>query len=148
MEQSPFPEWFPFVAVGWVALIIGLSVIVRRRAGKPIIPRVPDGALYAERWASGPWASNCLLVYVTDEVLSVVPRFPFNLMFLPEVYGLERTVPLRAIREVKQTRGFGFISNVAVTYGDRPRKLRLKLRDPGAFVEALGRSGRLEVHTR
>ena len=140
MEQDPFPDWFPFFAVGWVASIIALSIVVRRRAGKPIIPRVADGALYAEKWASGPWASNCLLVSVTDDALCVVPRFPFNLMFLPEVYGLERTIPIREIREVKRSRGFGLLNNVAVTYGHEPRKLRLKLRNPQAFVEAVGRA--------
>ena len=67
-----------------------------------------------------------------------MPRFPFNLMFLPEVYGLERTLPVRSIREVRRLRGFGLGSNVAVDYGEG--ELRLKVRKPDAFVDALARS--------
>jgi hypothetical protein len=138
MEQTPFPVWFPFVAVFWIVVVIGISIIFRRSKGKPVFPAVPNGALYADKWASGRWASNCLLVAITDKAVSVVPKFPFNLMFLPEIYGLERTIPIRDIREVRRLRGFGLGNNVAVDYGEA--ELRLKVRDPQAFVDALASS--------
>jgi hypothetical protein len=103
-----------------------------------VFPAVPDDAIYVDKWASGRWASNCLLVAVTGKALSVVPKFPFNLMFLPEIYGLERTIPVRFIREVRRLHGFGLGNNVAVDYGEA--ELRLKVRNPQAYVDALARS--------
>lgn len=145
MEQPRFPEWLPFVGLAWVLFVFAVSAIIRRRSGKPVVPRVPAGALYVDKWASGRWASNCLLVTVTDEALSVVPKFPFNLGFLPEIYGLEHTIPLRSIREARRIRGIwvglGLGNNVAVDYGER--ELRLRVRSPQAFIDALAR---LSVH--
>lgn len=138
MDQNPFPIWFPFVAIAWLVFVIGISVAFRRSRGKPVLPRLPDGAVFVDKSASGRWASNCLLVAVTDEALSVVPKFPFNLMFLPEIYGLEQTIPVSSIRDVRRLRGFGLGNNVSVDYG--ASTLRLKVRDPQAFVDALARS--------
>jgi hypothetical protein len=133
-------------AAGWVVFVYGVSIAVRRANGKPIFPRVPDGAIYAEKWASARWASNCLIVAVTSEALSVVPRFPFNMGFLPEIYGLERTIPMSWIREVRRLRSFGLLNNLAVVYDDGvQRELRLKVRNPEAFIAALGRSPNIRV---
>lgn len=138
MVQNPFPVWYPFFAGGWILFVICASIVFRRRNGKPVFPSVPIDAIYVDKWASGRWASNCLLVTVTDKALSVVPRFPFNLMFLPEIYGLERTIALHSIRDVRRLRSLGLFSNVAVDYGDA--ELRLKVRKPDAFVDAVARS--------
>jgi hypothetical protein len=138
MDQNPFPPWFPFVAVAWIVFVISISVVFRRSKGKPVFPAVPDDAVYVDKRASGRWASNCLLVTITEKALSVVPKFPFNLMFLPEIYGLERTIPIRSIREVRRLRGSGLGNNVAVDYGES--ELRLKVRNPQAFVDVLARS--------
>ena len=149
MDQDSFP--FPFwamlaAATAWVALIYGISIAVRRAKGKPIFPKVPDGALYAEKWASGRWASNCLIVAVTDKAVSVVPRFPFNMGFLPEIYGLERNSPMASIREARRLRSFGLFNNVAIVYDDGiQRELRLKVRRPEAFLDAVGRSPLVRV---
>lgn len=129
-----FPNWFPFLAVGWTVLLIGVSIAFRRSRGKPLFPKVPVDAIYSEKWASGRWASNCLVVAVTQETLTIAPKFPFNLMFLPEVYGFERTIPIRSIRIVRPLRSFGVGSNVAVDYGEAV--LRLKVRNPQAFLDA------------
>jgi hypothetical protein len=129
-------SWFFPIAVAWVALVIAASVVVRRRRGKPIVPRVPADAVYSERAASARWASNCLIVAVTSEALTVVPRLPFNLMFLPEVYGHERTIPLRDVTEAKRIRSV-FDLNVVVRYGDR-RELALRVREPKRFLAAIG----------
>jgi len=138
MNQDPFPAWLVFLAIGWIVFMVGASVVFRRSKGKPVFPTVPSDALFVDKWASGLWASNCLLVVVTNETLSVVPKFPFNLMFLPEIYGLERTIPVGAIREVRRLRGLGLGNNVAVHYGDA--ELRLKVRNPQGFLDAIARS--------
>jgi hypothetical protein len=126
--------WIPLC---WIAFVIALSIVVRRRAGKVLMPRIADNAIFAERWASGRMAGNCLLVAVTTDALTVAPRFPFNLMFLPEIYGLEKDIPLPTIARVERLRGWPG-NNVAVFYGDPTRKLLLRLRDPDAFVAAIG----------
>jgi hypothetical protein len=115
-----------------------LSILYRRRAGKPLFPKVPADARYAERRGSAPFASSCLLVWVTADTLEVVPYFPFNLMFLPEVYGLERSIPISTIHKVERPR-FLSLSNVIVTYGDEDRRLRLSVRRPNDLVAALQR---------
>ena len=140
MDQNPFPIWFPFAAIAWIVIVIGISVVFRRSKGEPVFPTLPDGAVFVDKSASGRWASNCLLVAVTDEALSAVPKFPFNLMFLPEIYGLERTIPVSSIREVRQLRDFGLGNNVSVDYG--ASTLRLKVRNPQSFVDALAGSSR------
>lgn len=133
-------------AFAWVVLIYGASIVVRRAKGKPIFPKVPNGAIYADKWASGRWASNCLIVSVTDKAVSVGPKFPFNMGFLPEIYGLERTIPMTSVREVKRLRSFGLFNNVAVVYDDGvQRELRLKVRKPQAFLDAVGRSPLVRV---
>lgn len=145
MDQNPFPAWYPFFAAGWILFVVGASIAFRRWKGKPVFPKIPADAIYVDKWASGRWASNCLLVTVTGKTLSVVPKFPFNLMFLPEIYGLERTIPLNSIRDVRRLRSLGIFNNIAVDYGDA--ELRLKVRKPDAFVGAIGRS-RVQVSTQ
>jgi hypothetical protein len=127
--------WFFWFAPAWVAAGILLSILYRRRAGKPIYPKVPANACYAERRGSAPFAANCLLVWVTPDALEMVPRFPFNLMFLPEIYRLERSIPVGTIREVERTRFSP--NNVIVTYGDEGRRLRLRVGRPDDLVAAL-----------
>jgi hypothetical protein len=137
MEGTPPPYWLIWVAFAWVVFVVLLSVFYRRRAGKPIFPKVPHDVRYVEKSASGPFASNCLMVWVTDDTLAVVPRFPFNLMFLPEVYRLERSIPLNAIRDVEQRRMSA--SNVIITYGGDGKKVRLRMKQPAMLVAALRR---------
>jgi hypothetical protein len=138
MDENPFPDWFLWVAIGWVALIILLSVLARKGSGKPIVPKVPPNAFYADTRASGSMASNSLIVAVTPEALTVIPKFPFNLMFLPEIYRLEHTIPIAAIRDVAVNRN-RWGNNVNLSYGPHGRELGLNVRDPEALVAALER---------
>jgi len=99
-----FAIWLPFV---WIAAWIAASIFYRRVSDKPLIPRAPTNATFKESWISGRSLKNiltriggarhCLLVYVADDRLTIVPCFPFDLMFLPEIYGLEITAPLRTV---------------------------------------------------
>jgi hypothetical protein len=90
------------IAVLQVSGSIAASVLYRRARGKPIMSwDVPD-AVFIEGTASGhsnrTWltklggAHRCLVVAVTGTRLIIRPRFPCNLMFLPEVYGLEHDI--------------------------------------------------------
>jgi hypothetical protein len=96
------------VPLFWIAAWIGASVIFRLSRGKPLWPSAPPNPRFVERYASGNcldtlWgrlggARNCLLVTLSETELYVTPQFPFNLMFLPEIYGLEAHVPYQRIR--------------------------------------------------
>ncbi|NLR37849.1 hypothetical protein [Novosphingobium sp. ERW19] len=131
-----FADLSPFIAIIWITFVIAVSVLYRRRAGKPVFPQVPEDALFAEHWASGMFASNCLLVAITPNSISVVPRFPFNLMFLPEIYRLERIIPTASVSAVWRIKGI-VGNNVAFTYGPDQRTLRLRLSKPDKFMETL-----------
>ena len=137
MDGTGTPGWFFWLAPAWLAFAVLASILYRRRAGKPLFPKIPANARYAERWGSGPFAANCLLVWVTADTLEVVPRFPFNLMFLPEIYGFERSIPISTIGKVERPR-FS-LNNVVVTYGDEGRRLRLRVNRPDGLVAALRR---------
>lgn len=147
MNGTEPPDWLfylPLLCIGgWVAI----SIAYRRSAGKPVFPRQPSGAIYKESqasgWNDGSWigriggANRCLLLAVTDRELVVTPFFPFNLMFLPEIYGLEVRVPLTRIRRVEDRRRL-FRNAVIVDLGDGKR-FGLILRDPVGFKRALER---------
>jgi hypothetical protein len=134
MEADRFPQWLFWLVPVWIAFWILLSVVLRRVRAKPVIPEVPQNAVYSERGASGGMASNCLIVAVTPEALMVTPRFPFNLMFLPEMYGMEHNISRSAITGVSAIASWG--SNVTISRRDGD-DLKLKVRDPASFVAAL-----------
>jgi hypothetical protein len=63
-------------------------------------------------------------------------------MFLPEIYGLEYTVPADAIRSVERRQGLFGGERVRVTIergAKREERFELFLRDPEAFIDALER---------
>jgi len=147
MSLEEPPVWFFFLPIIWIGGLIGASILHRRIHDEPIIPRIPKSARFVQRMASG-WsddnwlrrlggANNCLMVAVTDRELTVTPFFPFNLMFLPQMLGLEVRTPLSRIRAVEPTRRF-FTSAVRVELDDG-RAIALVLNDPEGFQEALGR---------
>jgi hypothetical protein len=134
---------------GWIAA----SVVYRKRRGKPIFPRVPKDAIFAERTASGAsrknimtrlgGASNCLMVTVCPDRVTIGPWFPFSLMFLPEIYDLEFEIPLQAIRQVRETRLMFFLRSFLLTFAlpdGRERTVHLRLRNPDGFLAALSRN--------
>lgn len=112
MMASP---WFGLVVVVWLGGWIAASILFRRFRGKPIYPRMPANAVFAERSVSGyshrnaltkiGGAHRCLIVTIANGRLTIVPQFPFNLLFLPEIYGLEVDVPLASVKVVSVTDG-------------------------------------------
>ena len=146
MAQLNDTHFLVFLALawGWTALVIAASIIFRLNRGKPIRPKAPASAVFSERRASGGavigGANNCLLVFVTTTEVGVTPTFPFTLMFIPEVYGLEATLSARQISEaVVSRRWWG--KRVTIIRSDGRRPLRLKLRKLDAFIDALRQIG-------
>ena len=143
------------IAILWIAAVIAVSIFYRRQNGKPVYPTRPLDALFYEGFASGRkmtnlftrlgGANNCLMVAVTPSAFSVVPRFPFNLMFLPEIFGLELRIPRSAIRSVERKSNLFGQWIIVSFFIDRPGQIALRLRDPDAFTEALGQPGRQPV---
>ncbi len=145
-------QWTPWILAApwvWISIILTASIIVRRRQGKPIFPRVPEGAVFSERMASGRadgWralggARNCLMVWIDRDTLTIVPFFPFNLMFLGDVWGLEKTIPRRDVIGVE--RHWGILrETIVVTYRQNleTRRFTLVLRKSEVFVRLLNRS--------
>lgn len=137
MSGSSVPIWSPLLGFGWIGVIVGFSVLMRRRQGKPIFPKAPPHALFAERGCSGrsldtPWgriggARNCLLLTLTPSELVISPTFPFNLAFLPELYGLDHNVDIRSINAVTVRRGI-LGRKIIVQYSTRRHTRRVELR--------------------
>jgi hypothetical protein len=133
------------LAFAWITAWIAASIFYRCRSRKPLFPRVPDNADFAETWRSARslknfWhriggARNCILVYVANGALTIVPMFPFNLMFLPDIYGLEITAPLNAVR-LTDTDGDHVLLSVD---GIEERRFEISIRDKQAFRRALER---------
>jgi hypothetical protein len=138
MDADPFPDWLVWAAPAWIAALVLLSIVFRRARGRPIFPRAPKHALFVERMASSRVASKCLIVAVTEQALTVTPFFPFNLMFLSEIFGMEHHILLADIAAATVTeRLFG--PNVIVTYDEAQRTLGLRVGDPAGLVAALAR---------
>ena len=137
-----------FAITSTVALAT-ISIVVRRRQGKPIFPTAPEGVVFTESRASG-WsdgwralggARNCLMVWIDRETLTIVPFFPFNLMFVGAVWGLEQTIPRRDVIKVESHAGV-LRRTVIVTYRRdlETRRFTLVLRNSEVFVRLLNRS--------
>jgi hypothetical protein len=139
------------ISIAWVAGVFVLSVMYRKLSGKGLFAIVPDQSVFVERRTSGRSLRNlltqiggargCLLVAVTKDILLVRPHFPFTLFFLPEVYGLDLTVPRRAISQVEQRSGM-FGRSIVIEFENasgRIEKIALSLRDADGFIAALSK---------
>ncbi len=131
----------------WIFAWIGGSIYYRQRSGKPVVPRAPEGAVFIEAWCSGHslanlltrlgGARNCLLVYVADRALTITPVFPFNLMFLPEIYGLEVAAPLADVTVESVKDGLLGKRITLVIRGPKPRRFELWVKDRDGLRAAL-----------
>lgn len=156
MQPETLERYFPILlgfSLVWVSGWILASILYRRLHGKPIVFRNIENAAFMESTASGhsnrTWytklggASRCLIVAVVGKRLIIRPRFPFNLMFLPEIYGLEHDVPVDQVTRVELTSGR--LGRVRLEFRD-PRDslhdITVHLRNPDEFVKALGKDAR------
>jgi hypothetical protein len=142
--------WILFaLALAWVALGVVASAIYRTMKSKPLYIAEPANPLFVERWTSGRslrnlagrfgGAKNCLFVAVTRSDLIVRPHFPFTLMFLPELFGLEMVVPRSNVRGVEHKTGlFGdtVILDIQPVNGTT-YQVELRLRNVDGFTKAM-----------
>lgn len=140
---------FLFV-VGYVIAVIGVSIVYRIRQKKFIFRPKFANALFNENWRSGRslrsfitrigGANNCLWVTIANETLFVGPHFPFDLMFLPEIYGLDYQVPAAQIVAVERREVWYRKGRVRITFLDAENQEQaffLWLKYPQDFVQCL-----------
>ena len=133
-------------AIIWLLLLILLSVYNRKKNGKIIIGDPKVNILFRERNASGHsnkniitkigGARNSLKVILSDEYLIVTPYFPFNLMFLPNIYDIEFNIDYKDIVEIRK--GFMKSINISFKEGTRIKKLNLLLKQKDKFLTTIG----------
>ena len=135
----------------WLSIVLLwfiLSLAYRRARGKPLVATVSPRAVFVERWASArigsglisklSTARNCMHVQVTDTELHIHPHFPFTLGFMPEIYGLDLTVPLDRVSSATILGG-RYAKAVEVIYRTPAggfATTQLLLRNSEAFVRA------------
>jgi hypothetical protein len=144
---TPDNPLFFWLAPLWILSWVGASIVFRLTRDKPIFPKRPNDAVFYEGWASGRslatiWgrfggARGCLMISITPQRLVVTPRFPFNLMFLPEVYGLEAQVPRSSVRIEKESSGLLRRGVIIVVDGADPIRMELEPRNKDGFLAAL-----------
>ena len=148
------PEFaLPFLK-GMAALCVGgaliASIFFRLMKGGPVVPRAPSDAVFHESWRSGRslrnaltrfgGARNCLMVYVQGNELVITPKFPFTLMFLPEIFGLEVKAPVTSIAAVERTSGpVGRVLRITFAEGGPP-PMEVTLRDENGLIRHLGKT--------
>lgn len=144
------PEFIPYLGLAWVAFIALLSAAYRTNKGKPVLFWTISDAEFIVHFASGHkgrslfyslgGASSCLVVAVAHGRFVVRPWFPFNLMFLPEIFGLECDIPLDRVVSVELPFSRFSVRRIMVRYRDeflQDHSLSLRFRDPERLMERL-----------
>lgn len=151
LKPEHFLLWW-FFALGWSILVIVASIFYRIRKGKPIFRPGIYNAIFSERWRSGRslknlftrlgGAQNCLWVDVTEKELFVGLHFPFTLMFLPEIYGLEYRIAGPEIVAIDEHSSFLLGRRARVrfrTLSGGDEKFEVSLKDLDGFRRSIER---------
>jgi len=148
-SQNEF--WFHYsMNFAWILLIFLLSYFYRLGRGKPIFAPKPSGTRFRETWLSGRSLKNvlsrfggarrCLWVIITGNELGVGAHFPFCLLFLPEIYGLDQQINANDILAVEQTHSLLFGPRVRIRFR-RPdggeESFEVEIRKMNDFFQAL-----------
>jgi hypothetical protein len=144
------PQWIFFAPILWILGLVAISIWYRRSKGEPIFPRLPDDADFGEKGCSGRslksplskigGSTRCLLVAVRKGKLIITPQFPFNLMFLPEIYGLDIKEPVSTVASVKPVSSL-FQRALRIEFTDGgPAPVEVVLHDERGFEQAIGSS--------
>jgi hypothetical protein len=143
---------FTALPVLWIAGWIIASIFFQKSRGRAIIPKPQANARFVGKGISGKshrdlltligGASNCLMVVVTDQGVAVTPTFPFNLMFLPQVYDLQHEIAFSDIVSVEGRHGLlGQIVDITFkTKAGGQNRIELRLRNGDALIAVI-RSG-------
>ena len=87
-------------------------------------------------------AKNCLNIAIADKRLYVFPIFPFNLMFLPEIYNLEHVIPLDQIESVELKKGVvGNSLELTFQSNGKTKAIKLRLKKIEEFINVLQNYG-------
>ena len=131
----------------WLVLVILVSLVYRSVKQRGVSPLTGTDIQFSEKGASG-WshknfltklggARNCLIVELGRDGVWIRPFFPFNLMFLPELYDLEHFIRLDKIKGViPQQRVWG--KYVVIEYTSEKRinkRVELRLRKHDEFLQ-------------
>ncbi len=140
----------PYIGLGWVLFIGILSAIYRTKKGKPVLFwSVPDADFivhFASGHAGRNWlfafgaANSCLVVAVAHGRFIVRPWFPFNLLFLPEIFGIECDVPVDWVTSADCSDSRFSIRRVVIDFHDellQPHTISLRFRDPERLLDFL-----------
>lgn len=134
----------------WVGGCLIASAVYRRMNGKAIVSRAPFDVVFHESRCSGRslrntltrigGARNCLMVYVQGNELVVTPKFPFTLMFLPEIFSLDVRVPIASVIAVERTSNL-IGRNLRITFAEGgPPPMELRLRNESGLIRHLGKT--------
>jgi len=149
-------ESLPFLGLAWVLFVAVLSGIYRANKGKPVFFWSVPSAQFIVHFASGhsgrsllsalAGANSCLVVAIANGRFIVRPWFPFNLLFLPEIYGIECDVPLDWVVSAECPDSRFSVRRIVVQYHDeflQTRTLSLRFRDPERLLSLLSVAGEL-----
>jgi hypothetical protein len=140
-----------FLVLYWLVGWLSISVVYRLLRRKPVLFFSVAGSQYLEQGVSGGAARNCLVVAIASGRLIIRPFFPFNLLFLPEIYRLEIDVPVENVVSAELLSGpkrsawahlFSVGRNIQVSVrqrGHRTETIQLQLANPEAFIKLLPR---------
>lgn len=147
MENSNTFDGLFTMSMVWIALVILASIVYRIYSTKGTLKIPTHEILFSERWASGAshknfltklgGAANCLSVSVSRTALVVRPMFPFNLMFLPEIYDLEHAISRNKIKNITDADGKSVDIDYEMDDGSI-RRIVLSLRKKDEFLRVVG----------
>lgn len=136
----------------WVALVIVASIIYKARKSKKLPSIDPKEVLYQEDGVSGSshksiitrlgGARNCLLVTATNNEIDIHPSFPFNLMFLPEIYDLNHRIAVKDIKNIQRIEHVIGKPSIKIEYtqnGGEVKGFELYLGNTDKFLTSIGR---------
>lgn len=137
----------------WVGIIIVASIIYKVKSGKKLKPIDLGEILYQENGVSGSshksiltrlgGARNCLLVTATKNEIDIHPSFPFNLMFLPEIYDLKHRIAVKDIKIIQRVEHVIGKSSIKIEYlqnGRESKAVELYLGNADKFLASIGRN--------
>lgn len=145
--KGNFDTFFLF-ACGWVLFWIVTSVIYRKLNNKKIKNPKEKDIVYEDKSASGrslkSWytrlggANRCLVITVTDSELIIRPFFPFNLMFLPEIFDLEHMINISDIANIQKEKSL-FGEKVVIEFKKikKSRIIELSPSDTNLFIKSI-----------
>lgn len=153
VAPAPFNDFNTLFAVpfGWIAFVILASIIYKLKKRKTLPALDPKEALYRESGVSGSshrnfltrlgGARGCLVVTATSHEIDVRPSFPFNLMFLPEIYDLQHRIPVQQIRNIERVKHMIGKDSIKIDFleiGGGYKIIELYLGNTDKFLDSIG----------